>query len=179
MMKARYLLLSIPFLISCYGIRTVKVFSYDGMLHNKHNAPAIPDSLKKYFTSNEIQEFNKGANLFFEDNSVQYRNYYIIEGGKKRIESEGYFYTDAPVGSGKDYHSNGKVAIEWNYILWNDSLKKTIDVQELNRICKKKGMNGYFQYAQGEWKYYSEEGKLLKVETYNKGTLVNTTDKQK
>lgn len=155
---------------SCYSIKSFKIYLDPYNINSTYQT----DSVAKFLTPKEIREYKKGNKALFYKNGVQYRTYERIHEGQKIINTEGYFCTDAQVGAGKEYHPNGKVSVEWNFILYNDSLQKVIDTNEFNRMCRKKGWNGYQNSRQGQWKYYSETGNLIKIEDYEKGKLIKT-----
>jgi hypothetical protein len=159
---------------SSYKIETLKVISRTGGYDT-----AVYYREKPYLTKKQIKEFKhqglnkRDSNLF----KIYHIIYYVWINDTILVKSrEGYYYTDATVGKQIIYYPDGKISVERNYILYNDSTKKVISMEDFNRI-KNKGKNGdqgYDAQPDGAWKYYSKEGKLIKEEIYDKGTLKRT-----
>ncbi|HEX7413246.1 MAG TPA: hypothetical protein VF411_04300 [Bacteroidia bacterium] len=80
------------------------------------------------------------------------------------IIKEGNFYFTTPIGIYKEYYPNGKLKTIGNY---KNVYPLTHDDFKLGVPCI-----GKCTVKDGEWKYYSDKGKLIKTEKYEVGKLV-------
>lgn len=162
------------FLQTSPQIEKIKFF-----LHDSKEEIAVPEKYKPYLTEEQIKEFEHGSAVLTNDICRIYHiTYYKWSVDKIIIAFEGYYYTDMPVGIGKEYFASGKISKEMNYALVHNKTKKIITMEEFNKFknLAKKGTRGYEGLPHGKWKYYSEDGKLVKEEEYDKGVLIKTSN---
>jgi hypothetical protein len=170
------------FILSCFfllqsdnQIEKIKIFLYG----EKGLEEAVPERYKPYLTQEQIKEFEYGLETLDKDAfKIYYITYYHdLAIDKIVMTSEGYHYLDAEVGIVKYYYPSGKIKEERNSAIVNIYTHKIISMEKFNRIKNKiKGTRGYVGEPHGTRKYYSEDGKLVKEEEYDKGTLVKTTN---
>lgn len=138
----------------------------------------IPDSISKYFGKNDFQKIQEDHKYFFsqEKLKIYYFRYYKWNGKEFYLNAEGHYFGDAPMGESKMYYPSGKLMLVENYIIADDANKeKVISIEEFNKLDLKLQIK-YNGFLQGERKYYDENGKLAKVEVYDKGVLKQTKD---
>lgn len=148
-------------------------------LHSSEEEVAVPEKYKPYLTKEQINEFEHAADVRTNDICrIYYIAWYKWDTDKVVVSFEGYYYTDMQVGSVKEYFASGKIAKETSYALVHNKTKKIISMEEFNKFknLAKKGSRGYEGIPHGKWKYYSEDGKLVKEEEYDKGALIKTTN---
>jgi antitoxin component YwqK of YwqJK toxin-antitoxin module len=124
--------------------------------------PKIGDTIREYDESSEIIKSIK-----FCDSTV----FTIIEFGSSGHKIKATVF---PLGNLKfktltKFHENGNIILIANYdmgIVTGD-FKKLFDTGKLMETGVYKKMKKV-----GEWKYYNENGELIKSETYNDGKLV-------
>ena len=78
----------------------------------------------------------------------------------EELISEGLYYTDCPIGKMIDYYSTGIIKAQGNY--------KPNPTNNWANWYQKGGCR-----KEGEWKYYDENGTLIKIENYRDGKLTN------
>ncbi|MBC7861922.1 MAG: hypothetical protein IAF38_03050 [Bacteroidia bacterium] len=81
-----------------------------------------------------------------------------------RITKEGDFFINIPIGVYKEYFSNGKLKVSGKY---KNVYPLTHSDFQMGVPC-----TGKCTVKDGEWKYYSDKGKLLKTEKYKDGKLL-------
>jgi len=172
----RYIHIGFCFLfIACnnYKIETIKI-----LLSDKNTDPdtIIPVSLKKHLTKDQVKEFENGSKkldkIMFK---IHHEIAYKWEDDSIIKEYDGYYYSDFPP-AGKEliFYPNGKLEIERNFVIMNDSTHKVISMEDFNKMNYEQARMEYNSHPDGTWKYYSEDGKLSKEEIYDKGALVKT-----
>lgn len=80
---------------------------------------------------------------------------------------EGVYYTDCGIGSFKEYYPSGRLKLRGQY--------KENDTE----IWEDIGRRGLCNIRDGQWTYYSEEGKRLYVEFWENGELIKQVPEQK
>lgn len=71
-------------------------------------------------------------------------------------------YGECFVGPFKEFHSNGKVKVEGSF--------KTVDSQDWSNLR----MRGLCSTRDGEWRFYAPDGKLVSIEHYEDGKVLQT-----
>jgi antitoxin component YwqK of YwqJK toxin-antitoxin module len=168
-MRAFVLILIVFLVAGCsYKIEPIMIF-----LHSDDVDTIVPSRYRPYLTKKEINEFERGSKKFDKYLSkIQHRIYYVYGNDTLYKASDGYFYTDAVVGKLIAYYPNGKMEYEENYVMMNDSTKEVIGMDYFNKIKDDIKKISYNAQPDGTWKYYSEDGKLIKEVVYDKGKLV-------
>jgi len=148
-------------------------------LHDSKEDVAVPEKYKPYLTEEQIKEFEHGAEMLTNNICRVYHITFYEWNIDKVVKTfEGYYYTDMAVGPVKEYFASGKISKEMSYALVHNKTKKIISMEKLNKFknLAKKGTRGYEGLPHGKWKYYSEDGKLVKEEEYDKGVLIKITN---
>ena len=83
--------------------------------------------------------------------------------GKNRLKHIAIQYGDCFIGPFKEYYSNGKLKVEGNF---KGALDGNYSQLRLNGLCSQR---------EGVWKYYTPEGRLDYLETYDSSGKVIST----
>jgi antitoxin component YwqK of YwqJK toxin-antitoxin module len=127
------------------------------MLSESHG----PEGSKYYINGEQVRKiiYDDKRKLF--DNLLKCRPCYLITLNlDQKPIIEAVSYGECMVGSWIEYHKNGRIKSIGQY--------KENTTGDWSNIYDR----GYCSVRVGEWKYFDMNGKLIKVEHYNNGTLV-------
>ncbi|MCK6650183.1 MAG: hypothetical protein L6Q66_11060 [Bacteroidia bacterium] len=148
-------------------------------LHDSEEDVAVPEKYKPYLTKEQIKEFEHGGAVLTNNICKVYHiTFYKWDVDKVVMTFGGYFYTDMAVGMVQEYFASGKISKEMSYALVHNKTKKIISLEKFSgfKNLAKRGTRGYEGLPHGKWKYYSEDGKLVKEEEYDKGVLIKASN---
>ncbi|MCD4697539.1 MAG: hypothetical protein K8S16_15025 [Bacteroidales bacterium] len=126
----------------------------------------------------QAQLFSKKLNNFNEEGLKEglWKIYWDEE--KNVPMSKAHYKDGRETGVNKEYHISGKLRLKSRY----DKKRIRVKYYYENRKLDKKGWaimeyneNDIHYYWHGKWKYYNENGKLIKIADYRKGKIVDDT----
>ncbi len=126
-------------------------------LNDKENGP-----FKSFYSTGKLKE--TGYKLNGMNDSIW--KYYDENG---QLVKECGFKADYKYGKYKEYYTNGHVKAEGQYVhITGYKMVYSEDPTDPGRIHKHKFISNDIVAMDGEWKYYSNDGKLIKTKVYNK-----------